>query len=299
MGYRTSELPPVELDEFAKIPFLQRMKLLQLHWVESGFGTPKQTINFYVWKIFFYALFGLIFCRSVHQGTRVRQHRRLVGPTDPVPEADDLDDPAGDPRARRDVRPVGVPLRPADRWRPVLVAERHPPRPALSEPRAVHQGEPAHAVGHRALQAHRVLARHDDVPVRRTGRRAARGLGRRHAAMGAGDVLRPDPVDGLPRQDRVPVGALGAVRPDDALLRAVHQLRRHDRRRQDLHGRDLDGSRLLEAAARLLVDGGDHGPEHPVDGVRPLPQGDRQGLPERHPAIEGHARVGPHRWHHL
>src|SRR5580765_843137 len=62
MGYRTSELPPVELDQFAKIPFLERMKMLELHWVKYGFGTPKQTINFYVWKIFFYMLFGLIFC---------------------------------------------------------------------------------------------------------------------------------------------------------------------------------------------------------------------------------------------
>jgi hypothetical protein len=60
MGYRTAELPPVDLDEFPKIPFLPRMKLLQLHWVEAGFGTPKQTTMFYVWKIFFYALFGLI-----------------------------------------------------------------------------------------------------------------------------------------------------------------------------------------------------------------------------------------------
>lgn len=60
MGYRTAELPPVDLDEFAKIPFLRRMKILQLHWVEAGFGTPKQTVTFYVWKIFFYCLFGLI-----------------------------------------------------------------------------------------------------------------------------------------------------------------------------------------------------------------------------------------------
>lgn len=60
MGYRTAELPPVDLDEFPKIPFLPRMKLLQLHWVEAGFGTPKQTAMFYVWKIFFYSLFGLI-----------------------------------------------------------------------------------------------------------------------------------------------------------------------------------------------------------------------------------------------
>lgn len=60
MAYRTAELPPVDIDEFKHIPFLERMKLLQLHWVESGFGTPRQTAMFYVWKIFFYALFGLI-----------------------------------------------------------------------------------------------------------------------------------------------------------------------------------------------------------------------------------------------
>ena len=68
MGYRTAELPPVDLDEFPKIPFLPRMKILQLHWVEAGFGTPKQTAMFYVWKIFFYALFGLIVAASFTAG---------------------------------------------------------------------------------------------------------------------------------------------------------------------------------------------------------------------------------------
>ena len=68
MGYRTAELPPVDLDEFPKIPFLPRMKILQLHWVEAGFGTPKQTAMFYVWKIFFYALFGLIVAGSFTAG---------------------------------------------------------------------------------------------------------------------------------------------------------------------------------------------------------------------------------------
>lgn len=60
MGYRTADLPDVELDEFADLPFFERMKLLQLHWVEHGFGTPKQTGTFYAWKIFFYALSGFI-----------------------------------------------------------------------------------------------------------------------------------------------------------------------------------------------------------------------------------------------
>jgi hypothetical protein len=60
MAYRTAELPPVDLDEFGRMPFFERMHLLMLHWVHAGFGTPKQTVTFYVWKIFFYALFGLI-----------------------------------------------------------------------------------------------------------------------------------------------------------------------------------------------------------------------------------------------
>ena len=68
MGYRTAELPPVELDEFAKIPFFERMKLLQLHWVEQGFGTPKNTSMFYVWKMFWYGLFGLIFAGAFTKG---------------------------------------------------------------------------------------------------------------------------------------------------------------------------------------------------------------------------------------
>ncbi len=68
MGYRTAELPPVELDQFAKMPFFERMKMLQLHWVEHGFGTPKQTITFYIWKIFFYGLFGLIIAGTFTKG---------------------------------------------------------------------------------------------------------------------------------------------------------------------------------------------------------------------------------------
>ena len=61
MGYRNAELPDVNLDEFESIPFFERMKILMIHWVDYGFGTPKQSVTFYVWKIFFFGLFGLIF----------------------------------------------------------------------------------------------------------------------------------------------------------------------------------------------------------------------------------------------
>ena len=68
MGYRTAELPPVGLDEFASIPFFERMKMLQLHWVEQGFGTPRNTSMLYLWKLFWYALFGLVFAGAFTKG---------------------------------------------------------------------------------------------------------------------------------------------------------------------------------------------------------------------------------------
>jgi hypothetical protein len=68
MGYRTAELPDVKLDEFEQIPFFERMKLLMLHWVDHGFGTPTQATTFYAWKIFFYGLFGLIFSGAFTAG---------------------------------------------------------------------------------------------------------------------------------------------------------------------------------------------------------------------------------------
>jgi Transmembrane protein of unknown function (DUF3556) len=68
MGYRTAELPPVDLDEFAKLPFFERMKMLQLHWVDHGFGTPRNTSMLYIWKLFWYALFGLVFAGAFTKG---------------------------------------------------------------------------------------------------------------------------------------------------------------------------------------------------------------------------------------
>ncbi len=68
MGYRTAELPPVELDEFATMPFFKRMKMLQLHWVDHGFGTPKATSTFYLWKIFWYSLFGIVLAATFTKG---------------------------------------------------------------------------------------------------------------------------------------------------------------------------------------------------------------------------------------
>ena len=141
--------------------------MLQLHWVKYGFGTPKQTVMFYVWKIFFYALFGLIFCGAFTKGLEFNNiagwwdepilYQKLMIWTILL-EIIGLAATCG-PLAFHFDPPIG--------GDPVLVAERHAAGPAVPEPRPVHQGQPAHAVGHRPLQAHRVLAGHDDVPVGR------------------------------------------------------------------------------------------------------------------------------------
>ena len=79
MGYRTAELPPVPLDEFASIPFFPRMKMLMLHWVDHGFGTPKQTVTFYCWKIFYYGLFGLIVAGAFTAGLEFNDIGGAIG----------------------------------------------------------------------------------------------------------------------------------------------------------------------------------------------------------------------------
>ena len=196
MGYRTAELPPVDLDEFAKIPFFERMKMLQLHWVEHGFGTPKQTVTFYVWKIFYYGLFGLICAGAFTKGLEFNNiagwwdepilYQKLMVWTILL-EIMGLAATCG-PLAFHFDPPIGGDL--------VLVAERHHAGAAVPEPCAVHQGQPAHAMGHRAVQADRVLADHDAVPLGQAGRRPARRQRRNDAAMGAGHLLLPDPADG-------------------------------------------------------------------------------------------------------
>ena len=174
MAYRTAELPPVELDEFDSIPFFERMKMLQLHWVEGRVRHSEADDDVLRVEDLLLRVVRADLHRRLHGRYGVQQHRRLVGRADPLPEVDDLDDPARGHGARRHVRSDGVPLRSADRRDPLLVAARHVAGAAVPEPRAVHQGQPPHAVGHRALQAHHLLARDDDVPVRRTGRRVAR-----------------------------------------------------------------------------------------------------------------------------
>ena len=59
MGFKTADMPPVDPAEFGNLPFMDRMKLLAIHWCEYGFGSPKQIHMLYVYKLVAYAVLGL------------------------------------------------------------------------------------------------------------------------------------------------------------------------------------------------------------------------------------------------
>lgn len=58
MGIKTADMPPVDPAEFGNLPFMDRMKLLAIHWGEYGFGGPKQIHILYLFKIMFYVVAG-------------------------------------------------------------------------------------------------------------------------------------------------------------------------------------------------------------------------------------------------
>ena len=58
MGFQQGDLPPVDPAEFESIPTLERMKLLQQHWVDYGFGAPKIMHTLYLVKGLFFFVGG-------------------------------------------------------------------------------------------------------------------------------------------------------------------------------------------------------------------------------------------------
>lgn len=78
MGFKTADMPPVDPAEFGSLPFMQRMRLLAVHWAEYGFGGPKMLNMLYVYKLIFYAVVGVL----------------LVGLTTPA-SADSVSSPRG------------------------------------------------------------------------------------------------------------------------------------------------------------------------------------------------------------
>ena len=61
MGFTKPDLPKVDPDTFMQQPLMHRMKVLSLHWVERGFGTPRMVHVIYILKLLtFYMLGGVV-----------------------------------------------------------------------------------------------------------------------------------------------------------------------------------------------------------------------------------------------
>ena len=66
MGFTKPDLPAVDPDTFMQQPLMQRMKVLALHWVEHGFGTPRMVHAVYIVKLLaFYILGGVVVATTV------------------------------------------------------------------------------------------------------------------------------------------------------------------------------------------------------------------------------------------
>jgi len=61
MGFTEPNFPRVEPEAFLNAPFLERVKVLALNWVENGYGVPRMVHTIYIVKlVFFYALGGIV-----------------------------------------------------------------------------------------------------------------------------------------------------------------------------------------------------------------------------------------------
>jgi hypothetical protein len=61
MGFTQPHLPDVDPDTFMQQRLMHRMKVLALHWVEHGFGTPRMVHTVYIVKLLvFYMLGGVV-----------------------------------------------------------------------------------------------------------------------------------------------------------------------------------------------------------------------------------------------
>jgi Transmembrane protein of unknown function (DUF3556) len=61
MGFTRPDLPKVDPDAFMQRPLMHRMRVLALHWVERGFGTPRIVHAVYIVKLLvFYVLGGVV-----------------------------------------------------------------------------------------------------------------------------------------------------------------------------------------------------------------------------------------------
>src|SRR6187551_686890 len=68
MGFFNATPPPMEYEEWRRLPHLQRIKVLAQDWALNGFGTPYFVYLLYVVKLVLYAGGGLLLISATTQG---------------------------------------------------------------------------------------------------------------------------------------------------------------------------------------------------------------------------------------
>jgi hypothetical protein len=68
MGLLDPAPPPFEIEEWRRLPHLERIKPLAQDWALNGFGTPPVVYLLYVVKIVVYALGGLLLISATSDG---------------------------------------------------------------------------------------------------------------------------------------------------------------------------------------------------------------------------------------
>jgi hypothetical protein len=60
VGFTTFTLPPVDPEAFLKLPLMERIKTLSLHWVDFGFGVPRMVHVIYLVKLAVFYVLGFM-----------------------------------------------------------------------------------------------------------------------------------------------------------------------------------------------------------------------------------------------
>ena len=68
MGFLTPTPPPVDVEEWKKLPHLERIKPLAQDWAVNGFGTPTAIYLLYVVKLIFFVFAGALLISAATPG---------------------------------------------------------------------------------------------------------------------------------------------------------------------------------------------------------------------------------------
>ncbi len=294
MGFISPAPPPFDLEEWKRLPHLERIKPLAQDWALNGFGTPYFVYLLYVVKLVLYAGGGLLVIAATTDGLGgIGDLERLVDGTDRLSEGGCLDDALGGARPRRRLAAADPALLADDRRRPLLAATRHRAAAALARARPAHPRHEPHSLRRGAVRGAGRLARlpagrRRDRCGRRRRRPSRSACGRRGAGL-------PRPAR-LARQGAVPRRPGGGLRNlDDRLPLPARQPRRSRADRLRLH---LVGRRGVEAEPPLPLRRHGDDQQHAME---PLAGGEAAAMarsPRGHAALAGRRRRGAPRHRH-